>query len=175
MANHPPRVKGFSYIGQHRYFLTICAHRRSPVFTSAIVARFVIDQFLRCANAKEFEVLAYGAMPDHFHALTVGLKDSSDLKALVHVFKLRTGHSWKHEHAQRSQLWQTSFYDRVLRDDDSNEAVIRYILMNPVRAGLVTDPRDYPYLVAERYDVQALLDGCYFWTRRGSEFAGSEC
>jgi putative transposase len=163
MANHPPHLEGFSYTGQHRYFLTICAHRREPVFTASPVACFVIDQLLRSAKAKTFEVLAHGVMPDHLHALVVGLTPASDVKEFVRSYKQHTGHWWKHEHGQSSPLWQASYYERVLRDEDRNEGVIRYILMNPVRAGLVNDPREYPYLGAEKYDVQALLDGYYFW------------
>jgi REP element-mobilizing transposase RayT len=164
MANHPPRLEGFSYIGQHRYFLTICARQRRPVFKDSRVARQVIDQFLRAAKAKDFEVFAYCAMPDQFHGLVMGLADSSDLQEYVRVFKQRTGYWWKHDHRQSAPLWEPSFYERVLREEDRNEGVIRYILMNPVRASLVSDPREYPYLGAEKYDVQALLEGCYFWT-----------
>jgi putative transposase len=163
MANHPPRLENFSYVGQYRYFLTICANRREPVLTSARVACVVIEQLLRSAKARAFEVLAYGAMPDHIHALVVGLTDASDFREFVRVYKQHMGHWWKHELRQRAPLWETSYYDRVLRDEDQNEGVIRYILMNPVRAGLVDDPREYPYVGAEKYDVQALLDGCYFW------------
>ena len=103
-------------------------------------------------------------MPDHFHSLVAGVNDTSDLKALVHGFKQGSGYWWKHHHGQRAPLWQTNFYERVLRDEDRNEGVIRYILMNPVRAGLVSDPRDYPFLGAEKYNVQELLEGCFFWT-----------
>jgi hypothetical protein len=36
--------------------------------------------------------------------------------------------------------------------------------MNPVRAGIVTDPREYPYIGADKYDVQMLLESAFFWT-----------
>ena len=52
----------------------------------------------------------------------------------------------------------------MLRERDVNEAVIRYILLNPVRADLVNDPRDYPFLGAEKYDVATLLQSSFFWT-----------
>ena len=163
MANHPPRLQDFSYVGQYRYFLTICVNHGEQIFTNDTVARFVIAQFLQCAGAFGFEVLAYCAMPDHFHALVEGLTETSDLQEFLRIFKQRTSHWWKHQQPGRTGLWQTSFYDRVLRDQDVNEGVIRYILMNPVRAGLVADPREYPYLGAEKYDVQTLLESSFFW------------
>lgn len=164
MASHPPRLQDFSYVGQYRYFLTICVNHSAPIFSNDTVARFVIAHFLRCAKARGFEVLAYCAMPDHLHALVVGLTDTSDLKEFVRIFKQGTGHWWKHEQGRRTPLWQTSFHDRILRDADLNDGVIRYILMNPVRARIVDDPREYAYLGAEKYDVQALLESSCFWT-----------
>ena len=164
MANHPPRLKDFSYIGQYRYFLTICVNHGAPIFTNDTVARFVVAQFLLCAKTHGFEVLAYCAMPNHFHALVVGLTDTSDLKEFLRAYKQATGHWWKHDQGNRGSLWQTSFHDRILREEDVNEGVIRYMLMNPVRARLVQDPREYTYLGAEKYDVQTLLESSYFWT-----------
>ena len=163
MANRPQRLRDFSYVGQHRYFLTICVKERAPVFTNDSVARFVIAQFLLCANVHGFEVLAYCAMPDHFHALVIGLTDTSDLRALLHAFKRDTSYWWKQQ-GPNGSLWQEGFHDRVLREHDVNEAVIRYILMNPVRARIVADPRDYPYLGAEKYDVPTLLESSFLWT-----------
>jgi putative transposase len=163
MANHPPRLEDFSYVGQYRYFLTICVNHGARVFTDDTAARFVITKFLQCAQAQSFEVLAYCAMPDHFHALVVGLTDTSDLKEFVRHYKQTTGHWWKHDQGHRACLWQTSFHDRILRDEDRNDGVIRYILMNPVRARIVEDPRDYEYLGAEKYDVQSLLEASCFW------------
>ena len=45
-----------------------------------------------------------------------------------------------------TRLWQRYGYERVLRGTDETFAVAKYILENPVRAGIVRAPRDYPYL-----------------------------
>ena len=46
----------------------------------------------------------------------------------------------------RGRLWQRGYYERVLRDEDHTRDVIRYILQNPVRAGLAKSPDEYPFL-----------------------------
>jgi hypothetical protein len=53
-----------------------------------------------------------------------------------------------------SKIWQRSFWDRVTRSSDGLEAVIDYILANPVRAGLVREAGEYPWSVVkwERVD-----------------------
>jgi REP element-mobilizing transposase RayT len=43
------------------------------------------------------------------------------------------------------RLWQPYGYEHVLRSDEATHAVVRYILENPVRAGLVEDVLDYPF------------------------------
>ena len=59
-----------------------------------------------------------------------------------------------------SGLWQPSFHDRVLRDDESDLHVLRYILWNPVRAGLVERPEDYPFLGSTTHSVSEIVRMC---------------
>ena len=42
-------------------------------------------------------------------------------------------------------LWQDGYFDRVLRRDDDSTVVVRYMLENPVRAGLARQPEDHPF------------------------------
>ena len=73
------------------------------------------------------------------------------------AWKQRTGFDWKTRTGAR--LWQAGFYDRVLREHDDTRAVVRYIVMNPVRAGLVTEAGDYPWTGSLRYTLTEILEG----------------
>ena len=44
-----------------------------------------------------------------------------------------------------THLWQEGYYDRFIRSEKELQEVIRYMAYNPVRAGLATQPEDYPY------------------------------
>jgi hypothetical protein len=55
-------------------------------------------------------------------------------------------------------LWQPSFFDRTLRSDESICEVIRYIVQNPIRAGLVERAEDYPYWGSSVYSRQQILE-----------------
>ena len=46
-----------------------------------------------------------------------------------------------------SPVWQDGYHDHGLRDNDDYKARIRYVLQNPVRAGLVWKVGDYPFLI----------------------------
>ncbi len=42
-------------------------------------------------------------------------------------------------------IWSKAYHDHALRDDQDMLVIARYIIYNPVRAGLVARPGDYPY------------------------------
>ena len=42
-------------------------------------------------------------------------------------------------------LWQTGYYDHAIRKDEDIQAIARYIVANPIRAGLVTKVGDYSH------------------------------
>ena len=163
MANRPPRFPDFSYAGFNRYFLTICVDKREPVSVDIELGHFVATQFLQLAVVFGFEIIGYCVMPDHFHLLVAGQSEDSLLNPLCIDANEATGYSWKHDRGHCTRLWQEGFHDRILRDKDPTEGVIRYILENPVRAGLVNDPREYPLLGATNYDVDELLLTAMVW------------
>ena len=55
-------------------------------------------------------------------------------------------------------MWQEGFYDRILRNDEETIVVARYILDNPVRAGLVARFDEYPFSGSSRYSIPELAD-----------------
>ena len=95
-------------------------------------------------------------MPDHLHALLEGLSDSANLPEFVRIFKQRTSFEWKR--TSGVGLWQRSYFDRVLRPEEDTMLVAQYILANPVRAGLVKEPMEYPFLGSGTMDVRDLLE-----------------
>ena len=82
-------------------------------------------------------------MPDHVHLLLEGLSPTSDLPRLIAKWKQKTG--YVHSRSTGVVLWQGGFFDHVLREEEDRDALVRYMIANPIRAGLVLDVRDYPY------------------------------
>ena len=95
-------------------------------------------------------------MPDHVHLLLKGERDDADLRACAALCKQKSVYAYSQEMKRR--LWQPSFYDRVLRDDETDLFVIAYILLNPVRAGLVRRCVDYPFLGSTTMCVSRLIE-----------------
>jgi REP element-mobilizing transposase RayT len=83
------------------------------------------------------------------------LLPSSDGKRFITKAKQYSGFYYKKKYA--TPLWQRYGYERVLRNEEATVTVARYIVANPVRAGLVVEPRDYPFVGSSVFSMEALL------------------
>jgi len=94
-------------------------------------------------------------MPDHVHLIFKTLIDD-DAKEIISLPELMSGIKGSSAHAINKALgrsgpvWQSEFFDHVIRSTESLDQKIRYIRMNPVRAGLVDRPEEYPWLWCDR-------------------------
>jgi len=105
-------------------------------------------------------------MPDHLHLLVEACDEQADLVAFAKDIKQRIG--YRHPRKSAARIWQKGLHDRVLRDDEATLTVVKYILENPVRAGLVKEPRDYPYSGSAIWTWDQLME---LWQTDASEFA----
>jgi REP element-mobilizing transposase RayT len=133
-------MAGFDYKGQYAYHLVIATRARSSVLIGE-VADEVIAILKESAARARFDLRAYCVMPDHVHVLAVGDAPGSDALRLVQRFKQVTGFRFKE--LVSGGLWQQSFYDHVLRREEDVPSVARYIIENPMRAGLAEAPRSF--------------------------------
>ena len=151
-----PRLNPALYSGLQRIFITFCTFNRRRHFVTRDAFDLVLEQILRTARQFEMDVNVYCFMPDHVHLLIEARSEQADVVAFVHQAKQRTGYAFAQRY--RMRLWQPSFHDHVLRDDEASLSVARYIIENPVRAGLVGSPVDYPFLGASEYTVRQILE-----------------
>jgi putative transposase len=116
---------------------------RIPIFHDTDFAGTVVDSLQYQCQRCDANLLIYCLMPDHLHAvLTVG---NVDLLTLMHGFKSYTTTLWRRRSGQR-RLWQESFHEHGVRRTERMDDLVRYILENPVRAGLVADWQAHPWL-----------------------------
>jgi REP element-mobilizing transposase RayT len=93
-------------------------------------------------------------MPDHLHALVEGQADCSDFQRFVRLFKQVSGYG--HQQAFCERLWSPGYFDHVLRNDEATLLIARYVLENPVRAGLVKTIEEYPFLGWSGFEIADL-------------------
>jgi len=137
------RLKEFDYKGNYAYSVTICTYEKQFYFKDGNLVAILLSRLKREANLASFFVFAYCFMPDHLHLLLVG-NEKANLIKFIKMFKQKTGFYFKQKY--KKCLWQKSFYDHILRKEESIRDVALYIFNNPVRKQIVDDFRKYPYL-----------------------------
>jgi putative transposase len=126
------------------------------MFTDAPAVQLVLKHFLQQAEEQGFAILAYCFMPDHVHLLIEGLSADSDCKRFVSRAKQFSGFHYQQQYKRK--LWQRYGYERVMRDNEATIDVARYILANPLRAGLVKDIREYGFTGSSVVTIDEMIE-----------------
>ena len=159
MWKHPHLLQDFDYIGMHYYSITWCCEGRDPVFTQPDRVELVREQILRACRESEFEVIADCYMPDHVHKLVHGRTPTADGRKFIRLAKQYSGFYFKQAFKQR--LWQRYGHDQFVRNGGDPRAIAQYIIENPVKAGLVAKPEEYPFTGSHIYTLKELIDWAY--------------
>lgn len=148
----PKRLPGISYNHLAAYFVTAVTLNRVKAFDRMDFGSYVAKLLIEISAEFKFEVSAYAVMEDHVHFLASASEEGADFKGFVKMWKQKTGYAWSKRHGQR--LWQPGYWERVLRDGDNPLTVCRYIIENPVRAGLASHPTEYPLCGSTEYEIE---------------------
>jgi len=116
------------------YLVTTTTHQRIPWFQDLLYARCLVQVLMEAQQHGLSETLAYALMPDHLHWLLV-LGEKRDLSTVIGGVKSLSAH----------RIWQSGFHDHALRHEKELKNIGRYVVANPLRAGLVKSLRDYPH------------------------------
>ncbi|KAA3628364.1 MAG: transposase [Proteobacteria bacterium] len=126
------------------YLVTTVTRGRIPLFADFALSRAAIGELRRCDHLGRCATLAFMLMPDHLHWLLQLAGD--DLPRVVGLFKANSAKAIDRQRGtQREHVWQPGFHDHSLRMEEDLAATARYIIANPLRAGLVRRIGDYPH------------------------------
>jgi REP element-mobilizing transposase RayT len=104
----------------------------------------------RQQDLKHYQLHAYVVMANHVHLLITPHVEVSRLMQSLKRFTAREGNRMLGQTGQ--PFWQDESYDRLVRDDTEFQRIVRYIEMNPVKAGLVAMPEDFSWSSAGPID-----------------------
>ncbi len=150
----PNRLPQPWYRGQRFYFLTLCTRQGKKVFTDGTLVHALLDLLREKCLAHCFGLYEYCFMPDHSHLILVGGDNSAQLPVVIRAIKGAAA-SWARA-LGAPNLWQKGFYDHVIRAGEGVDRVAWYILMNPVRAGLVEHFNEWPFSGSLVFDWKKL-------------------
>lgn len=146
-GHHRLRTGRVSHPGQ-TYLITTVVRDRRPIFRDWQLASTAARATIEPLVLGQSRLLAWVLMPDHFHGL-LQLGEDATLATVMQRFKGNTAIRVNRLLKVAGPLWQRGYHDHAMRKDEDLETMARYVVGNPVRAGLVNRTGEYPFWNAE--------------------------
>ncbi len=125
------------------HHITQRGNRRQSVFFTVADRSFYLKLLKKHLDEYEVTVLAYCLMTNHVHLVLVPRHPHSLHRSLKAVHSQYAKHI-NERFGWRGHLWQARYYSSPL-DSHYLRTAVRYVELNPVRAGMVEQAEDYPW------------------------------
>ena len=155
MGSYPTRrqhrLPDYDYTSAGFYFITLCVQDRLRLLGGVVAGEMRLSPAGELVQQRyqempqrypDIELDGLMVMPDHVHAIVSFGGDGQSLPKVIHWIKSRTtadytvGVRTAGWPAFHGRLWQSGFYDRIIRDDKELNAVREYVMQNPLRWSL---------------------------------------
>jgi putative transposase len=124
------------------YLVTTVTYGRRQVFRDWRVGRLLVAELRAATESGLADSVAWVVMPDHLHWLMVPRGEALD--RIMRRVKSRSAVAIRREQGGYGRLWQRGYHDHAVRREEDLRECARYIVGNPLRAGLVERLGDYP-------------------------------
>ena len=146
-----PRLKEYDYTTPGAYFITICTHNKECIFGKIVPGNMTCDAQMcyspvgeiakKClldieSHYKNVEIDNWVIMPNHIHLLIriterINPFPTYDIPNVIGKYKAAVTRSVGNAFIHSGKLWQSSFYDHVIRNDADYGEIWQYISGNP--------------------------------------------
>ncbi|WP_152053266.1 REP-associated tyrosine transposase [Tautonia marina] len=144
------------------HFITFSCDHRRRLLDHDHPRRIVLGVLNGQLTRQGATCVGFVVMPDHVHAL-IWLPRTHQLSAFMHEWKRQSSfriRSWYRdmdaayfkEIGHGDRFWQPKYYAFAVHSRAKLEEKLKYIHLNPVRAGLVERPVDWPWSSARWYE-----------------------
>lgn len=131
-------------------------HNKQPVFISDADCLYYLENLRECKEKLNCKVYAYCLMTNHVHLIVDPGEDEKNIARIMkHVAGRQTRYVNRIEKRSGS-LWEGRYKSSAISTDEYLLACCRYVELNPVRAGMVSDPSDYRW---SSYRSRVGMDG----------------
>ena len=100
-------------------------------------------------DGQRYRLLAWCVMPNHVHVVIEPIEGHT-LSVIVKSWKSFTSRQANTRLGRTGAFWEADYFDRYMRNEDHLMRTIEYVENNPVKAGLVEEPADWPWSSASR-------------------------
>ena len=134
----PARVHNFG-----TYFISTQTWGRRSVFQTEKAASLFIEILYLYRSRAAYLLHEFVLMPNHFHLILTPVEIT--LERAIQLIKGGFSHRFRLEVNSKMEIWQRGFTDHRIRDVEDYAKHKRYLIMNPVEAGLCAEPKEYKY------------------------------
>lgn len=113
------------------------------------IASLIEDNFRQFAGQR-YELRAWTLMPNHVHVLFK--VRAVPMSEIVGAWKKHTGRLAHKLLGEQGAFWAEGYFDTYMRDAEHERKTVHYIENNPTKAGLVLDPKHWPWSSARFRD-----------------------
>ncbi len=143
-----PRISRAIAVG-YPHHVTQRGNYRQTVFAEQADYERYVELLADFSPKYGLEIWAWCLMPNHVHFVAVPIHPESLARTFNTVHMIYAQY-FNHKRNATGHLWQGRFFSCVL-DERHLYAAVRYVEMNPVRAGMVQAPQDYPWCSAKSH------------------------
>jgi REP element-mobilizing transposase RayT len=122
---------------QRRYSIAVDAvldrNLGQCVLADPAAAAIVADS-MKYFDAKRYDLFAWSVMPNHAHSVFSLLTATID--EVMHSWKRFSAQEINKIFGQHGSLWQPEYYDVTIRNTNHFDACVKYVLNNPLKAGV---------------------------------------
>jgi REP element-mobilizing transposase RayT len=120
--------------------------KAGPTWLADVRIASVVAEALQFRDARNYRLDAYSIMPNHVHAVFAPLATQNQpqsLSSIMHSLKRNTARRANQVIHRSGPFWEHESFDHYIRNQTEFNRIIKYVLENPVKAGLVKSWRDW--------------------------------
>ena len=144
-SGHRALRRGRTSIPGQTYLITFTTYQRARLFEMSECASLVSRSLHALDIWKGTALLAWTVMPDHLHAL-IRLGEKETISLTVQRMKSLISARINQQTGFSQTCWQRGFHDHAIATNEPLFGFAQYIVNNPLRAGLIQNNGNYPYL-----------------------------
>ena len=150
-------------LGGH-YFLTLTLKDRKASYLTDNID-LLRDSFRNCRRTIPFFIKAIVILPEHLHCIIALPPNENNYSEIIRKIKahftkglVKQGVTFNKTTNGQYDYWQRRFWEHTIRNERDLTTHINYIHYNPVKHGLVSTVREWPYSSFHRYVERGLIE-----------------
>ena len=139
----PRRILKFQERGH--YHINNRGLQKKKIFFDREDYMYFLKKMFEYKDKFSIEVIFYCLMPNHFHLVTRQNTGVGTIQ-FISMVQLLYAKYFNKKYGRKGQLFEGRYRPKVIKDQKYMMQFIRYLMENPVRAGLVKKPEDWEFL-----------------------------